>query len=785
MLRFVNQPSFPRSSPLHTEQTGSAPPDAFGPFRVLHQIGAGTLGPVFRGHDTQRERLVAVKLFKLDLTPEKTHQLVAGLERLVEANLAHPSIATPVAAGVTDVSAYLAMDYVAADSLDLALREVGPSSAADALLVAARVAGALDHAYAAGFTHGCLHPRDVLMAGHETRVTGIGIGQLLADLGVAVPVRRPYTAPERGEGQSWDRRADVFSLAALVHELLWGKRVSGTGSQAVEGITPLAGGELDSLRRVFKRALAEDPGERHPTPKIFVDALKRAFPDVVVDLGAPVAPPPRARNLRLATPSRAPRPEPEPLLPLATLELDGESTESKREQARFTDVEIDAAPDAPVNGPSVLEDVPLRGKARSTAGAAAEHPHDPLAMSWLSREAEPPNEAVKEAPPAAVPAPIADIPIRREPEPEPMIAVEALPIEKSAVVERVEPSREDRTAERRESREPREQREPRAQRERELREQKERELREQKERELREQKERELREQKEREPHEQKETAQPVPFELTMLDRSRSAVWPLVLAMVIGVTLGFAGGYAVGVREHPAAVAAVTPTPPVPAREFTESTLPDAPKPPPVSETRADAPPTTAPASAAARPAPAAPATPAPAPMPTKAWAAGRLNVRSTPAGATVFVDDREAGRTPTAVRDLTEGPHRIRIARDGYAPHDRRIVITRERPAQLITATLARPTPTAARPAAPTAAHTLPPPAAPVGRGVLTVDSRPAGARVFLDGKLIGTTPLSSTPIGAGDHAIRLEHDGYKNWTGAVRVVASEQARVTASLER
>ncbi len=77
----IRQPSFPRSPPLHTEHTGSAPPDAFGPFRVLHQIGAGTLGPVYRGHDTQRERLVAVKLFKLDLPPEQVHQLVAGLER--------------------------------------------------------------------------------------------------------------------------------------------------------------------------------------------------------------------------------------------------------------------------------------------------------------------------------------------------------------------------------------------------------------------------------------------------------------------------------------------------------------------------------------------------------------------------------------------------------------------------------------------------------------------------------------------------------------------------------
>src|SRR5262245_6697001 len=40
--------AFLRSLSLHTEPAGTAPPDAFGPFRVLHQLGAGTLGPVFR-----------------------------------------------------------------------------------------------------------------------------------------------------------------------------------------------------------------------------------------------------------------------------------------------------------------------------------------------------------------------------------------------------------------------------------------------------------------------------------------------------------------------------------------------------------------------------------------------------------------------------------------------------------------------------------------------------------------------------------------------------------------
>jgi hypothetical protein len=66
-----------------------------------------------------------------------------------------------------------------------------------------------------------------------------------------------------------------------------------------------------------------------------------------------------------------------------------------------------------------------------------------------------------------------------------------------------------------------------------------------------------------------------------------------------------------------------------------------------------------------------------------------------------------------------------------------------------------------------------------------LIVDSRPAGAKVYVDGRLVGTTPLQSHSISAGEHAIRLEHDGYRRWTSAVRIVSNEQNRVTASLER
>jgi hypothetical protein len=68
---------------------------------------------------------------------------------------------------------------------------------------------------------------------------------------------------------------------------------------------------------------------------------------------------------------------------------------------------------------------------------------------------------------------------------------------------------------------------------------------------------------------------------------------------------------------------------------------------------------------------------------------------------------------------------------------------------------------------------------------GALIVESRPPGAQVFLDGKLLGVTPLSLASVPAGAHAIHLDCGGYRRWSSSVRIVASENNRVTASLEK
>jgi hypothetical protein len=119
-----------------------------------------------------------------------------------------------------------------------------------------------------------------------------------------------------------------------------------------------------------------------------------------------------------------------------------------------------------------------------------------------------------------------------------------------------------------------------------------------------------------------------------------------------------------------------------------------------------------------------------------------------------------------------------VRVTRDGYAAAERRIVITPARPAQAMTFALARPS-------VPPGAAAATPGTAGRFAGTLIVDSRPAGAKVYVDGKLAGTTPMSMPDVRAGEHAVRIERDGYRRWSSSVRVVAAEQNKVTASLER
>src|SRR5262245_31606040 len=333
----IRMPSF-QEYPLNTDAAGNAPPDAFGPFRVLHQIGAGALGPVFRAYQPEEDRLVAVKHFRIGLPPERAHQLVVQLERLILADLTHAGIAAPIATGIVEVSAYLAMDFVAADSLDMVIRDQELNAPSDVVRVASQLASALDLAASIDITHGALHPRDVLISADDVRMTGIGIARALEEVGSSAPIRRPYAAPERSSGAAWDRRADVFSLAALIYELLTRRRISGPGDQPYDAFASVAGASADALDKVFDRALAEQPGDRFATAGDFAKALQAAIERKrsVAGRVGPAIRPPAPEPVVDRTP---PAPLPVEELPLFTDSMLGEAGSPPASDAPSTPLE--------------------------------------------------------------------------------------------------------------------------------------------------------------------------------------------------------------------------------------------------------------------------------------------------------------------------------------------------------------------------------------------------------------------------------------------------------------
>ena len=178
----------------------------------MHQVGVGVLGPVFRTYEPANDRLVAVKVFHLDITPEQVLALAAALQHLVDAGLSHPAIVSPIAAGVEEDTPYLAQEFVTAESLDVAMRHYAPATVETALPFIQHLAEAIDAAHGHGIVHGGLHLRDIFVTPQEAFATGFGVVAALESIGLKGPIRRPYTAPEIIAGRAWGGRGRSIRL---------------------------------------------------------------------------------------------------------------------------------------------------------------------------------------------------------------------------------------------------------------------------------------------------------------------------------------------------------------------------------------------------------------------------------------------------------------------------------------------------------------------------------------------------------------------------------------------
>lgn len=718
---------------------------------MLHQIGVGALGPVFRTYEPDRDRLVAVKVFRLDITPEQAQALADELLKVADAGLFHPSIVESLGAGVEGSTAYVAEEYVAAESLDVAMRDYAPAPAATVLPLVTQLAGAIDFARAAGVGHGALHPRDIFVTSEEVRASGFGVVEALERVGLRAPVRRPYSAPERIDGSAWSTPADVFSLGAIAFELLTGRRPAGLGAE----VGPLSAGTpnswTDALHAVLARAMDPDPDRRHPTALALASALEAAARGDVVAAGAPMvaasAPPssepdrPRAEEnvIGLHEPDDEPLSagdaEPDEALRLheqdrslqeedeADIVMEREDDEAYQRLV-LHEMSEPGGGEPPEVAPSRFgDDFREPTDATHSGGASAREPY--AGTDTPGFRFEPVDDAGKGDRSGFETDPLEEVRAEdvapNEAWPEEGTAATAVDAQVQSYAHQPQDPDVDTEIE-------------------------------------------DL-------PHER-----------------RGGLWMAAVLLLVGLVGGVAAGYAIWGR---AAVSGVDTSVAVPAgRDAGDPAQPGTGPAPDVRLSPADGGAAPMPLPAEAPPAMGereAVAATAPEAGPTR----GTLVVRSAPGGAGVTVNGTWRGRTPLTLGDLPFARYQVRVVEPGYAVATETVTLSAGSPEGTVSVRLAQQKPPAARAQQPAGRGTPPaargtqaPPAAQSFTGSIYVDSRPRGATVSINGKPVGVTPLRIPEMRIGTHVVRLELPDHRIWSSTARVTADQEARVTGSLD-
>jgi serine/threonine protein kinase len=209
-------------------------PAQIGRFRVEAVIGRGAMGVVYKAHDPEIDRPVAIKLIHTELlSGDSRHGYLARFrnEAKVAGRCVHNNIVAIYDYSVQGDNPYLVMEYVQGVDLGKAIHNRTPISDADVVRIALQVLAALDYAHDLGIVHRDIKPSNILLPARSgLKVADFGISRLTsfeATQSAAVLGTPSYMAPEQCRGAPVDGRCDLFSLGCVIYELLSGERAFG------------------------------------------------------------------------------------------------------------------------------------------------------------------------------------------------------------------------------------------------------------------------------------------------------------------------------------------------------------------------------------------------------------------------------------------------------------------------------------------------------------------------------------------------------------------------------
>jgi TolB-like protein/Flp pilus assembly protein TadD len=259
-------------------------------YKIVETLGAGGMGEVYRAEDTKLKRFVAIKVLSRDLGRDEEARRRFVREAQAASALQHENICAIHEIGETaDGRMFICMDWYDGETLKDRIAK-GPLGIAEAIGIADEIAAGLAEAHGAKIVHRDIKPQNVM-------ITRRGVTKIL-DFGLAKPVGAEtltkagstmgtvaYMSPEQVRGEVVDPRTDIWSLGAVMYEMIAGRRpFKGEYESAVlysiahedpEPLTAVRSGIPLELERIVGKCLAKDPAERYQTAADLSADLRR------------------------------------------------------------------------------------------------------------------------------------------------------------------------------------------------------------------------------------------------------------------------------------------------------------------------------------------------------------------------------------------------------------------------------------------------------------------------------------------------------------------------------
>ena len=277
-------------------------------YRIEEQIGAGGMGVVYRAHDEQLDRDVAIKVLPPGALADEAAHKRFRKEALSLARLNHPNIATVHEFGSQDAVDFLVTEYIAGITLDAKLAR-GPLAPAEVVRLGVQMAEGLAVAHKEGIVHRDLKPGNLrLTTDGRLKILDFGLAEIMPHAsvdGLTVTLTQsqetsgtlPYMSPEQLSGEMADARSDIWAAGTVLYEMASGKRpfaqpVPALLINAILNQTPEPPSKINpavpaALDAVILKALSRDRAQRYSTATEMGADLERTITHPTIPIPQP------------------------------------------------------------------------------------------------------------------------------------------------------------------------------------------------------------------------------------------------------------------------------------------------------------------------------------------------------------------------------------------------------------------------------------------------------------------------------------------------------------------